>query len=72
MGWMMVIGPCFSCGRVMSYNADHVPSIPASQSGTGEREPVCRVCVERANPERIANGLAPIVIHPDAYEPAEV
>jgi len=37
----------------------------------GAREPICRKCVERANPERIANGLPPIVILEGAYEAVE-
>jgi hypothetical protein len=32
------------------------------------REPVCRACIEAANPRRKANGLAEIEIQPDAYE----
>jgi hypothetical protein len=72
MGWAFVIGQCFGCGRTFTFNHVHVPSVPAAASGTGTREPVCRACVEKANPVRIENGLPPIVIHPDAYEPEEV
>ena len=46
-----------------------VPSIPAAVNPTGTREPICQACVDRANPERIKRGLAPIVPLPDAYEP---
>ena len=67
MGWMFVLGECYGCGRMFTFNADHVPSIPID----GVREPICRNCVERANPERVKNGLEPIVPHPDAYEPQE-
>jgi len=67
MGWMFVLGECYGCGRMFTFNADHVPSIPID----GVREPICRDCVERANPERVKNGLEPIVPHPDAYEPQE-
>jgi hypothetical protein len=35
------------------------------------REPICRNCVERVNPQRIKNGLEPIVPLPDAYEPVD-
>jgi len=49
----------------MSFNPLRVPSILIE----GEKEPVCRVCIEQANPERIKNGLPPIEIHPEAYEP---
>ncbi len=66
MGSMFVIGPCI-CGRLMTYNPNTVPSVRIK----GKREAVCRTCIERANPKRIANGLDPIVIQPDAYESAE-
>jgi len=72
MGYEIVIGECFSCKRRFGFNAEHVPSVPAHLSGTGTREPICRECVEWANPERVKNGLDPIVPHPDAYEPQEV
>ena len=67
MGWMFVVGECYACKRLFTFNANHVPSIPID----GVREPICRDCVERANPERVKNGLEPIVPHPDAYEPEE-
>lgn len=67
MGYMFVLSACFGCNRPFTYNATWVPSIPID----GVREPICRECVERANPMRIANGLDPIVPHPDAYEPEE-
>lgn len=66
MGYMFVIGPCL-CGAPMTYNPNTVPSIRID----GVRKAVCRSCVERANPKRIANGLEPIVIQADAYEAAE-
>jgi hypothetical protein len=72
VGYMTVIGACFGCGRTFSFNATWVPSVPASVSGTGTKEPICADCVERANPLRIANGLEPIRVHPMAYEPSEV
>ena len=66
MAYMFVIGPCI-CGAMMTYNPDRVPSIRIK----GERQAVCRACIEQANPKRIENGLEAIVIHPDAYEAAE-
>ena len=66
MGYAMVISPCFGCGNLFSYNPNKVPSI---RDGKGERQPVCRNCVERVNPQRVANGLEPIVPDPEAYEP---
>jgi hypothetical protein len=68
MGYLVVLGPCFACGQVFQFNAERVPSIVVD----GVRQPVCADCVERANPTRIANGLPPIVVLPDAYEAQEV
>ena len=67
MGYAMCYGPCFGCKHFFSYNPVHVPSLPIN----GTREPICQACVNLANPRRIANGLAPIVPHPDAYEPCD-
>ena len=65
MGYVAVISSCFGCGNIFSYNPHKVPSI---RDGDDVRQPICHVCVERVNPLRVANGLAPIVPHPDAYE----
>jgi hypothetical protein len=35
----------------------------------GERQPVCLACMEQVNRERVARGLEPFAIHPNAYEP---
>lgn len=67
MGYMFVMGQCFSCKRMFSFNADFVPSIRVD----GVREPVCRTCIEIANPVREKNGLPKITINPEAYEPQE-
>jgi hypothetical protein len=67
-GYMFVVGPCFGCKRLFTFNADHVPSIPIN----GVREPICQTCVDEVNPGRVARGLEPIVPHPNAYEPGEV
>jgi hypothetical protein len=72
MAIMIVMGRCYSCGTLMHFSPTLVPSLPGSLTTTGTREPVCRGCVERANPERIKNGLAPIVILDGAYEGDEV
>ncbi len=66
MGYMFVMGNCI-CGAMMTYNPNTVPSVRID----GVRQAICRVCIERANPLRIANGLAPVVIASDAYEAAE-
>lgn len=68
MGYVTAMSPCIGCRRVFSYNPMRVPSCSAV---TGKREPICATCVDRVNPMRIANGLEPIVPHPDAYEACE-
>lgn len=66
-GYVHAMGFCFACGRVFSFNPHKVPSIrwPAPD---GDRRPICRHCIEAANPKRIANGLPPVHIDPEAYE----
>lgn len=66
-GAMMLMCDCFTCGRVFCCDPELVPSLPANVTGTGTKEPVCKVCVDRANPDRIKNGLEPIVPLPGAY-----
>lgn len=68
MGFMMVIGNCYTCGVLFSFNAEHVPSVVVD----GVREPICRDCIARANMLRQEQGQDPIWIYPDAYEPQEV
>lgn len=69
-GYMFVMGPCFACKRVFSFNADFVPSFP--DPNTGVKEPVCGNCMRLVNEKRAANGLEPFSILPGAYEPQEV
>lgn len=69
MGFALATSTCFGCGRLFSYNPMRVPSIRHPQ--TGKREPICLACIESVNPKRVANGLAPIVPHPEAYEPCD-
>jgi hypothetical protein len=64
MGYAFCTSACIGCRRIFSYNPMRVPSITIN----GSREPICQNCVDRVNPQRIANGLAPIVPLPDAYE----
>jgi len=65
MGYISVLGACYACGRLFDFNPIHVPSIRVD----GERQPICQACMERANRERVARGLEPFAIHPNAYEP---
>ena len=63
-GYVFVTSECYCCHNLMAYNPHKVPSIRIN----GIREPVCRSCIERVNPMRVKNGLAPIEILPGAYE----
>ena len=67
MGYAFCTGRCYCCKRVFSFNPVKVPSVRIN----GVKEPVCRSCIEAANPERVKNGLEPFVPHPDAYEPCD-
>ena len=69
MGYALCTSHCLGCHRLLSYNPMRVPSIRDPR--TGSKEPVCADCVARVNPQRIANGLPPIVPAPDAYEPCD-
>jgi hypothetical protein len=68
MGYMFATGPCHACKRMINFSPSFVPSI---RDERGVKQPVCRACIEAANPKRIENGLEPITIHPQAYEPEE-
>lgn len=74
MGYAMAHSRCYGCGQMMSYNPMRVPSVRIKDGRPdpeGKREPICRSCIERVNPRRIANGLEPIVPFADAYEPCD-
>lgn len=64
-GFAICLGSCINCGKPFSFNPVKVPSIRVN----GVREPVCKPCVETANVERVAAGLEPFAINPDAYDP---
>lgn len=67
MGYMFATSPCIACGNLFTYAPTKVPSIPID----GVRQPICRSCVDVANPMRVDMGLEPIVPLPGAYEPEE-
>ncbi len=67
MGYALCFGPCIACKKVMGYNPHKVPSVVVK----GVREPVCKQCIELANPQRKAKGLKEFTINPDAYEPID-
>ena len=68
MGYVSLIADCGQCGRPFMSNPELVPS---TRLADGRQLVFCRDCVEAANPERVRRGLAVIVVHPLAYEPAE-
>lgn len=61
--YMLAFEPCFGCGEVFGFDVDRVPSVLVP------RRPLCRPCVELANPIRRARGLPEIPILPGAYGP---
>lgn len=67
MGYVMATSACCGCFNLFSYNPHRVPSVRID----GKREPICMNCVVRVNPIRVKNGLDPIVVLPDAYEPMD-
>ena len=67
MGYYFAFGECYGCKQMFSFNPDLVPSIRIN----GVKEPICQSCVERVNPQRIANGLEPIRPMAGAYGAAE-
>jgi hypothetical protein len=67
MGYALAFSPCYGCKRLFGYNPMRVPSVTVN----GSRAPICRDCVKRVNPERVRNGLEPIVPFADAYEPID-
>lgn len=73
MGYMLAYGTCFGCKQLFSCNPHRVPSIRVNSSGqsdqNGNREPVCRGCIEAENELRMKNSVPQIVIATGAYEP---
>ncbi len=63
-GYVSILGPCLTCGRVFSYHPNRVPSVRIK----GNREPVCQTCIDLANVKRKAKGLPPLEVKPDAYD----
>jgi hypothetical protein len=61
MGYAIAMGQCLACRRVFSFNPVRVPSLHG--------EPVCESCMALANERRVAAGVPPHPIHPEAYGP---
>ena len=66
-GYYFATAACVNCGHLFTFNPDLVPSVRVN----GVREPICKACVDYANPVRVKNGLEPIRVLPGAYEPAQ-
>jgi hypothetical protein len=67
MGVFIAFGECFCCRRPFGFNPNLVPSY----NHKGTKHPICKDCIDEANPKRIENGLEPIVPLEGAYEPAD-
>lgn len=65
MGYMIAMGNCAVCGNLFTFNPERVPSVRIN----GEKEPVCRPCMERVNILKREKGLPEFEIPEDAYEP---
>ena len=66
MTYSLIHSECIGCQQLISYNADHVPSIVVE----GQREPLCEACHGEWNQiHRVAHGLEPIDLHTNAYAP---
>ena len=69
MGYYFAVSMCVGCKNTITYNPHYVPVLVME---SGDREPVCETCFSRWNEiHRVSQGLEPVTIHPDAYEPQE-
>jgi hypothetical protein len=59
--FIIACAPCACCGTEIRFNPSAVPSI--------QDRPVCEECMSKLNTMRELEGLAPVAIAPDAYEP---
>ena len=78
-GFVAVMGPCFACKKLFSYNPHRVPSIPidpvtqlppdlGGDPQRASREPICEDCIGVINDRRVRSGLAPFPVYEDAYD----
>ena len=63
MGYAMVIGQCFACSKVFSFNPHKVPSY--------QGKPICRSCIKTANVKRKELGNPQWPVPENAYEPID-
>src|SRR4051812_49032343 len=71
-GVVFMLSVCIGCGAPFAYNPLRVPSIPASLSPTGKREPICKRCWTRRQEYRRQHNLPPEELAANAYEPVPV
>jgi len=74
MGFAFMYSECPLCGGLFASNPLTVPSVRIRlgvYDPTAEREAICRGCMDALNRLREDQGLEPISISPDAYEPTE-
>lgn len=65
-GYVVVIGPCVACGRIIGYHPNKAPSLVVD----GEPRALCEACFNRWNEiHRLSQGLPPEPLDPEAYEP---
>jgi len=70
-GFYTVTGVCFGCERIFSFHPHKVPSIrikDGKPDPAGDRQPICKECIDRINPIRKKNGLPEIIYASDAYD----
>lgn len=68
MGYAIMMGSCYCCGKIFGFHPHKVPSI---RDGKGIRQPVCQTCVDAANLIRPKKGLNLIQYSEDAYGPCD-
>lgn len=59
-GYCVLMGECGSCHKFFSFHPHFVPSV--------NNVPICKECIDSANPIRVERGLPEIKYHPRAYE----
>lgn len=77
----LVVGRCFACGNVFTFNPHLVPSVPIdpmtklppdvgkTDPVRAVREPLCERCVSILNRRRAEEGREPLIVLAGAYEP---
>ncbi|NTU81924.1 MAG: hypothetical protein HGA45_21525 [Chloroflexales bacterium] len=72
-GYVLAMAPCISCGAMVLFDPDRVPSLRVNAQGrpdpNGLREPVCKTCWDRRQAYRRAQGLPEEPLLPGAYGP---